>query len=137
MKINQLVTITKLKKEEDIKCAMQTGKIFQYEKRDCINYVFHNGEPMRFMTYLEFAPNKERGNHYHKDREENLLVIKGNLKARYWLVDNDDEVLELVLTQGDIVNVKQGVAHVYISKERASAIEFSPQVLNYNDQIKI
>lgn len=137
MRINELVTVTKLKKEEDIQSAMQEGRIFQYEKRNCINYLFHNGEPMRFLTYLEFAPNKERGNHYHKEKEENMLVIKGFLKAKYWFIDNRNECLELMLEPGDIVNVKPGVAHVYIAKEGASAIEFSSQVLDYNDQIKV
>lgn len=136
MTINKLVNITKLKKECDIGAALNKGNIFQYEKRGYINYVFHNGEPMRYLTYLEFAPNKYRGNHYHNKKEENLLVLKGNIKAKYWLLDNND-VLELMLEPGDIVNVKPGVAHVYISENGASAIEYSPQILDYNDQIKI
>ena len=136
MTINKLVSVTKLKKENDIGAALNKGNIFQYEKRGCINYVFHNGEPMRYLTYLEFAPNKDRGNHYHNEKEENLLVLKGNIKAKYWLLDNSD-VLELILEPGDIVNVKPGVVHVYISENGASAIEYSPQILDYNDQIKV
>lgn len=137
MKLNELVSVTKLKKEEDIGSALNKGEIFQYEKKNCINYVFHNGEPIRYLTYLEFAPGKERGNHYHNKKEENLLVLKGTLKAKYWMIDNSKDMLELTLEPGNIVNVKPGVAHVYIAKDGASAIEFSPQVLNYNDQIKI
>lgn len=136
MKINELVTVTKLKKENYIGSSFEKGKIFQYEKRGCINYVFHNGEPMRYLTYLEFAPNKDRGNHYHNEKEENLLVLKGKIKAKYWLLDNS-EVLELMLEAGDIVNIKPGVAHVYMSENGASAIEYSPQLLDYNDQIKV
>lgn len=136
MTINKLVSVTKLKKENDIGTAFNKGNIFQYEKRGCINYVFHNGEPMRYLTYLEFAPNKDRGNHYHNEKEENLLVLKGNIKAKYWLLNNSD-VLELMLEPGDIVNVKPGVVHVYVAENGASAIEYSPQILDYNDQIKV
>lgn len=137
MEINELVTVTRLKKEEDVKSAMHRGEIFKYKKLNYINYLFHNGEPMRFLTYLEFAPNKERGNHYHKVKEENMLIINGTLKAKYWLIDNSDESIEFILEPGDIVNVKPGVVHVYISKDGASAIEYSPQMLNIEDQIKI
>ncbi len=137
MKLNELVSVTKLKKEEDIGSSLNKGEIFQYEKKNCINYVFHNGEPIRYLTYLEFASGKERGNHYHNKKEENLLVLKGTLKAKYWMIDNSKDMLQLTLEPGNIVNVKPGVAHVYIAKDGASAIEFSPQVLNYNDQIKI
>ncbi|MDE5539110.1 MAG: cupin domain-containing protein [Bacilli bacterium] len=90
---------------------------------------------MRYLAYLEFSPNKVRGNHYHNTKEENLLVIKGIIKAKYWLLDNN-ETLELMLEPGDVVNVKPGVAHAYVSDGEASAIEFSPQILDYNDQIK-
>ena len=137
MKLNELVTVTKLVKAKDTKSAMHKGDIFKYEKQNRINYLFHNGKPMRFLTYLEFAPNIERGNHYHKEKEENMLIISGKLKAKYWLIDNYDESLEIVLEPGDIVNVKPGVAHVYIAKDGASAIEYSPQILNIEDQIKI
>lgn len=137
MKLDELVTLTKLKKREDIGDALSSGDIFQYEKPNSINYVFHNGEPIRFLTYLEFAPGKERGNHYHKEKEENLFVINGMLEAKFWLLDDSNEILELTLEPGDIVNVKPQVAHVYVSEEGASAIEFSPKKLNYEDNIKL
>lgn len=137
MRISELVTVIKLKKEDDIKSAFESGKIFKYEKSRNINYVFHNGEPMRYLTYLEFAPGKERGNHYHNKKEEYMIVLKGKLKAKYYLVDNPLESLELVLEEGDIVNVKSRVAHVYLSDDGANAIEFSPQILDYDDQIKV
>lgn len=137
MKISDLVTVIKLKEEDDIKSAFQNGKLFKYEKRGNINYVFHNGDGMRYLTYLEFTPKKDRGNHYHNKKEESMIVLKGKLKAKYYLVDNPSENLELMLEEGDIVNIKPRVAHVYLSEDGASAIEFSPQILDYDDQIKV
>jgi len=137
MTLNNLVTVTTLSKEEDVKNALKEGKTFQYEKKGAINYLFNNGEPMCFLTTLEFVAGKERGNHYHNKKEENLLVTKGILKAKYWLPDNLEETLEFILNPGDIVNIKPGAAHVYISDEGASAIEFSPQILDISDQIGI
>lgn len=83
MTINELVRVIKLKKQDDISSLLSNGELFQYEKRGYINYVFYNGEPMRYLTYSEFAPGKDRGNHYHNQKEENMLVLKGTLKAKY------------------------------------------------------
>jgi len=137
MKLNELITVITLPKEEDIKSALKEGKTFQYDKKGATNYLFHNGSPMCFLTTLEFVAGKERGSHYHKEKEESLLVTNGILKAKYWLANNPEDRLEFVLKPGDIVNVKPGAAHVYISDEGASAIEFSPQVLDISDQIDI
>lgn len=137
MKISDFVNVIKLNKEDDIQSAFENGKLFKYEKRGNINYVFHNGDGMRYLTYLEFTPNNDRGNHYHNQKEESMIVLKGKLNAKYYLVDNPYETLELTLEEGDIVNIKPRVAHVYLSADGASAIEFSPQKLDYNDQIKV
>ena len=137
MKLNELVTVTTLPKEENIKLALKEGKPFQYKKEGVTNYLFHNGSPMCFLTTLEFVAGKERGNHYHNKKEESLLVAGGVLKGKYWLPNDLKEILEIVLNPGDIVNIKPGVAHAYISDEGATAIEFSPQVLDISDQIDI
>lgn len=71
MQIADLITITKLKDVKDDKskeAAFRRGDIFKYKKEGNMNYVFHNGTNMRYLTYLEFAPNKARGNHYYKKK---------------------------------------------------------------------
>ena len=45
----------------------------------------HNGDGMRFITYLEFPAGKVKGNHYHKEKYENMVVIKGEVEAKYYL----------------------------------------------------
>ena len=136
MKLSELVTVMTLPREEDIKSALEVGTPFQYEKKGAINYLFHNGEPIRFLTTLEFVAGKERGGHYHKEKEDNLLVTKGVLKGKFSF-PNGHETFELIIGPGDIVKIRPGVVHSYVSDEGASAIEFSPQALDISDQIDV
>ena len=135
--LRDLISIKKLELVEDKASAFQRGLLFKYEKANCLNYVFNNGKPMRYLTYLEFPPNTPRGRHFHKNKEENLLVLKGNIKVTCWKVGDEENVLEIELNEGEIINIKPMCVHVYYSINGASAIEFSSKKLNYNDQIKV
>ncbi len=135
--LKDLVSIRKLEFVEDKTNAFKDGFLFKYKKENGINYVFNNGEPMKYLTYLEFPPNIERGKHFHQSKEENLLVLKGNLKVTCWKVGEEDNKLEINLMEGEILNIKPMCVHVYCSTNGASAIEFSTKKLNYKDQIKV
>lgn len=135
--LENLISIKKLEFVEDKTYAFQNELLFKYKKENCINYVFNNGKAMRYLTYLEFPPNIERGKHFHQYKEENLLVLKGNLRVTCWKVGDEENKLKLDLSEGEIITIKPMCVHSYYSTKGASAIEFSSKKLNYKDQIKV
>lgn len=83
-----------------------------------------NGVSIKFVAYVEFKPGKTRGNHFHRRKTEILYVISGELRARYRSVAGTDE-RELLLKNGDIVEVPPGWAHAYIATEHTHAVELA------------
>jgi quercetin dioxygenase-like cupin family protein len=97
----------------------------------------HNGDPVRFIAYLEFAAGKPRGNHFHKEKTEYLCVLKGSLRASFSLFDRPDDVVHRVLGPGDLVTVLPGCVHTYVADEHAAALEYSPQPFDPDDTYRL
>jgi len=83
----------------------------------------NHGEPMRFTAVIEFPFGKSRGNHYHRERHEQLTVIIGKLAAQFWLPAQPDTRQQVVLTPGVHVSIAPGVAHAYDALEYTLAVE--------------
>ena len=131
-KIRDFVKIINLNREKDFD-AVKNG--VGYHVGSAV--LCHNGDGMRFITYLEFPAGKVKGNHYHKEKYENMVVIKGEVEAKYYFPNNLDSSYKVTLREGDVVSIRPGVAHAYLSKEGCSVIEFSPQKYNQSDVYKI
>jgi quercetin dioxygenase-like cupin family protein len=136
MKIEEYITIKHLNNEKDLS-KLELGQGCIFDKEDVRSAFYHNGKPMRYLAYIEFSSKKERGNHYHKEKEENICVIKGKLKAKYWLPTAPQEIYEVDLNAGDVVNIKSGCAHSYLADNFAIAVEFSPNNYKNNDTFKV
>ena len=80
--LDNYITVTDLPKSTDIRADLTTGALFQYQKSGGNNFVFNNHQPMYYSTYLEYPAGVVRGNHYHQCKEENLLVLKGELTVK-------------------------------------------------------
>lgn len=130
--VKDYIKITKLNKTKDME-ALEKGLGYYTENAAAC----HNGEGMCFITYLEFPKGKIKGNHYHNSKEENMVVIKGKVKAKYYLPDDLEKKIEIILEEGDLVTILPGCAHAYKSDEGCSVIEFSKQKYNNNDVFKI
>jgi len=134
--VKEYVSIRKLGSTKDMK-ALDAGIGCRFEDANGLNAFYHNGEPMQYLGYIEFAPNKSRGDHYHKIEAENLCLIKGNLRAAYYLPDSPDEKLTIDLSPGDVVTVRPGCVHSYVSKKVAVALVYAPEKFNSADVYKI
>jgi hypothetical protein len=86
-----------------------------------------NGDPFRYLAYLEFQPNPNapRGNHFHAEKTEHLYIVDGLVRATYRDLDTD-ETAEVELCGGDLVAVQPRCAHAYVALEHSHAVEFSP-----------
>ena len=135
MKITDFISITKLHPEKDWG-LLESGRGLMYKKQGAMLACIHNGEPMRYLAFIEFAPNTPRGGHYHNEKIENICVVSGKLKAKYWLADNSAESMEIELSPGDTVNIKPGMVHVYESTSGAFAVEFSPNKFELKDVLE-
>ena len=130
--VKDYIKITKLNRKKDMQ-SLEEG--LGYHVGNAVAY--HNGDEMRFITYLEFSAGQVKGNHYHKEKIENMAIIKGRLHAKYYFADNPEIFYKVDLNEGDIVSVMSGVAHAYLSDEGCSVIEFSPQRYDDLDVYKV
>jgi 8-oxo-dGTP pyrophosphatase MutT (NUDIX family) len=115
----EFVTIGELHKGKDLDLFDQ-GVGIQSEKNNARTFLYHNGESI----------------HYHLDKIEHMVVINGTLKARYAVPDSD-ELLEVELGPGSRVRILPGCCHSYLSADGATAVEFSPQKFDRDDQIDV
>lgn len=135
--LSDFITITQLPRAIDVQTDLAAGKLFQYQKSDGDNYVFNNHQPMYYSAYLTYPAGVVRGNHYHQRKEENLLVLTGEIKLKCWLPKEPDDVAEYTLAPGQIVNLQPGIAHACVSERGATAIEFCPQPLDIADSFPV
>lgn len=135
MKVEEYIKVIHLNGEKDLS-KLQLGQGCIFDKGDVRSAFYHNGKPMRYLAYIEFSSKKERGNHYHKKKEENICMVKGKVKAKYWLPEVPQEICEVELNAGDIVNIKPGCAHSYLAEDFAVAVEFSPNKFKESDTFK-
>ena len=135
--VNNYISLKRLGTEKRPQEYQDLGKGYIVKKGNALTALYHNGDPVRCLAYIEFEPGKTRGDHYHNKKIENMCVVKGSIKAKYMLPDNTKEVMEINLTAGDIVRILPGCAHSYMSDEGAIALEYSPQKFEISDTIDI
>ena len=81
-------------------------------------------EGIRYMAFLELVPGQVRGNHYHKVKEEQVYVMRGEV----WLsvADIDSQArASVALRAGDLAVIRTGIAHAMRTVAAGQAIEFS------------
>ena len=134
--IRNYIKVDKLSKEKQPEIFEKEGRGYFYTHNGASACVFHNGEPMRYLGYVEFVPYRSRGNHFHNIKNENICVISGKIKAKFAIPENPEDIYEIELEEGDIVHIKKGCAHSYISEVKASIIEYSPEKYQKSDTVK-
>lgn len=134
--VQDYVHITKLSKEKQSEIFEKKGKGYFYEHHGASTCVFHNGEPMCYIGYVEFAPLRSRGNHYHLKKHENICIISGKMIGRFLLPNQPENAFELELHTGDIIHIAPGCAHSFFSVNGAVAVEYSPEQYERSDTIR-
>ena len=80
---------------------------------------------------LYFVKSKKCSLHYHKLKDETFFIQSGMIRLRYAPVDEEgkigDQIIEAVLSKGDIFHVPPLLAHQMIALEDTELIEFSTQ----------
>ena len=74
---------------------------FHKDERGEIYDIFFN-EKIEHVAIIDSKPNTQRGNHYHKQTTQHMLITKGSLE--YWYKEKDSsEVKMKLLKEGDLI----------------------------------
>ena len=80
------------------------------DDRGSIVDLFYN-EDINHVATVTSEPNVIRGNHYHKETTQHMLMIKGSLEYWYKTVDSNEEAQMVVAKEGDLVSTGPNEIH--------------------------
>lgn len=93
----------------------------------------HDGEPgLRYLAYIELVDGSIRGNHFHKEKNEYIYIIRGRIE----LVVKDtstDQRESMILESGDLVYISVPIVHAFRTIESGHAIEYSATAYDRSD----
>jgi dTDP-4-dehydrorhamnose 3,5-epimerase-like enzyme len=69
--------------------------------------------PAEFIALLEFLESEPRGNHYHREKIEVMVVLNGELLCEFRLPEDDEVQISRVLTAGEYVRVAPQCVHTF------------------------
>jgi len=101
--------------------------------RGLICDVFY-GENIDHVAFISSNPNKLRGNHYHKETTQHILILNGSLE--YWYKDffSQDEPKMYLAKKGDLITTPPFEIHALkITEEGNEFIVFSQGVRGGKD----
>ncbi len=97
----------------------------------------HLKESAKFVALLNFIENTPRGNHYHNNKTEYLVVLSGKLKCELALAEDKNQKTTLNLTAGQTIKISPKCIHVYTSIGGDTlALEYSGQKYEAKDVIQ-
>lgn len=82
-------------------------------------------EGIRYLAAIELREGGVRGNHYHRQKEERIYVVQGELE----LVLEDPATrarATIPVRSGELAAIQAGVAHALKTIQSGFAVEFSP-----------
>jgi len=95
------------------------------DDRGSIADVFYNTN-INHVAIIKSEPNTIRGNHYHKETTQHMLITKGSLEYWYKPVDSDEPAKMYLATVGDLVTTRPHEIHALkITPEGNEFIVFS------------
>tara|TARA_R110000744_G_scaffold115139_2_gene215361 strand:+ start:2138 stop:2542 length:405 start_codon:yes stop_codon:yes gene_type:complete len=80
------------------------------DDRGSIVDLFYN-EDINHVATVYSEPNAIRGNHYHKETTQHMLMTKGSLEYWYKPVDSLDEAKMVIAREGDLVSTGPNEIH--------------------------
>lgn len=95
------------------------------DDRGSINDIFYNTN-INHVAIIDSQPGARRGNHYHKETTQHMLMTKGSLEYWYKPVDSDEPAKMVLAKAGDLVTTPPLEIHaLVITAEGNQFIVFS------------
>ncbi|MEI6567204.1 MAG: cupin domain-containing protein [Verrucomicrobiota bacterium] len=97
--------------------------------------IYSDSVGIHYIACVELSGSFPRGNHYHRNKEEWIYVMRGKVRL---VVENVEsrERESLECPAGDLVVVYPGIAHAVHVLEPGLAVEFSPQEFDPADVVR-
>ena len=95
------------------------------DERGKILDIFYK-EDIQHVAQIDSQPNVIRGNHFHKETTQHMLMISGSMEYWYKKVDSNEKPKMVHLKKGDLVSTPPFEIHTLkIGKDGNSFIVFS------------
>ena len=95
------------------------------DDRGSIVDLFYN-EDINHVASVTSEPNAIRGNHYHKETTQHMLMTKGSLEYWYKPANSDEAPQMVIANEGDLVSTRPNEIHALrIGPEGNEFIVFS------------
>lgn len=94
------------------------------DNRGYIADIFYK-HPIDHVAVIDTVPRSMRGNHYHKQTIQHMLITKGSLEYWYRSLDSDEPTKCVVLREYDLVSTPPGEVHALRMTEANQFIVFS------------
>ena len=103
------------------------------DDRGSIVDLFYNEDINHVATVIS-EPNAIRGNHYHKETTQHMLMTKGSLEYWYKPVDSNERAQMIVAKEGDLVSTGPNEIHALrIGPEGNEFVVFSQGIRGGKD----
>ncbi len=89
------------------------------DERGGIVDIFYS-TPMSHITYIKSNPKAIRGNHYHKETTQHMLITKGSLTYWYKPLDSEEDAKFVVANVGDLVTTPPNEIHALVIGEEGN-----------------
>lgn len=133
MSVYQYIAVSKLSNYKDYTLA-ESGPGFVVDSKQFPIASISPEQPAAYVALLKFVAKSPRGNHYHKEKVEYMLVLSGELRCKFYLPNKRDETVEVLLHSGEMVRILPGCAHEFTAVNGdVYAMELSPQKLDLDD----
>jgi len=86
------------------------------DERGSIVDIFYKGN-IEHVAVITSEPNVLRGNHYHKESTQHMLITKGCLEYWYKPVDSDESAKMVVAKVGDIISTPPNEIHALVIRQ--------------------
>ena len=86
------------------------------DDRGSIVDVFYD-DAIEHVAVVDTKPNQLRGNHYHKQSTQHMLMTKGSLEYWYKPVDSNEDAKMILAKVGDLVSTGPNEIHALVIRE--------------------
>jgi hypothetical protein len=94
---------------------------------------FHNGQPaMQYLASVDLVMGTVRGNHYHRQKQEYVYVLRGALLLVVRALEGGD-TQRIEIPEGGLFFMDTEVAHALVPAAPGVAVEFSPSAFDPAD----
>jgi len=86
--------------------------------------IHDSDDGIRYLAFIEVRVGSDRGNHYHKVKEEWVYVMQGKVLVVVQDIETSARA-SVPLEKGELLFIQTGIAHVLRPVESGQALEFS------------